>query len=433
MTLLADTTISRFWLARPRILLRPTSLPSLLAMRLALVAGVAAGLLFSGAYLGGASAQQRITIDNGTDLQALYATPEDIAQGKLLAEQTCGSCHGPNGISVTPAVPHLAGQRSAYLFNELKGIQAGVRGDTVMNNQVKFLSDDALLKVSAYFASLDPPQAAAANAASAPVDPVQAGKTAAAPCSGCHGESGVSTTPGMPSLAGLDPKYTVAAMKAYKSGQRESELMKSMLASVTDPAADNIALYYALQKPAKSQAPAAGDKAAGATAAAGCAGCHGSDGVSANPAFPSLAGQDAGYLAGALAAYKQGTRKDETMKGLAAGLDDAAIKNLAAFFAAQEPKQPDVRKPLTADEWAQKCDRCHGINGNSNDPRLPALAAQRADYLEKVLNDYRAGAHKNSTMAAMTHDLTDQDISGLAAHYAHKAARSVVFVTLPPK
>ena len=180
MTLLADTTISRFWLAHPRILLRPTSLSSLLAMRLALIAGVAAGLLFSGAYLGGASAQQRITIDNGTDLQTLYATPEDIAQGKLLAEQTCGSCHGPNGISVTPAVPHLAGQRSAYLFNELKGIQAGVRGDTVMNNQVKFLSDDALLKVSAYFASLDPPQAAAANAASAPVDPVQAGKTAAA-------------------------------------------------------------------------------------------------------------------------------------------------------------------------------------------------------------------------------------------------------------
>ena len=433
MTLLADTTISRFWLAHPRILLRPTSLSSLLAMRLALIAGVAAGLLFSGAYLGGASAQQRITIDNGTDLQTLYATPEDIAQGKLLAEQTCGSCHGPNGISVTPAVPHLAGQRSAYLFNELKGIQAGVRGDTVMNNQVKFLSDDALLKVSAYFASLDPPQAAAANAASAPVDPVQAGKTAATRCSGCHGESGVSTTPGMPSFAGLDPKYTVAAMKAYKSGQRESELMKSMLASVADPAVDNIALYYALQKPSKSQAPAAGDKAAGATAAAGCAGCHGSDGVSANPAFPSLAGQDAGYLAGALAAYKQGTRKDETMKGLAAGLDDAAIKNLAAFFTAQEPKQPDVRKPLTADEWAQKCDRCHGINGNSNDPRLPALAAQRADYLEKVLNDYRAGAHKNSTMAAMTHDLTDQDISGLAAHYAHKAARSVVFVTLPPK
>jgi len=433
MKLLADATISRLRLAGSRIFPRPTSLRSLPAMRLALIAGVAAGLLFSGAYLAGASAQPRTSLDTGADLQALYATPDDIAQGKLLAEQTCAACHGANGVSQTPAIPHLAGQRSAYLFNELKGIQAGARGETPMNNQVKFLSDDALLKVSAYFASLDPPQAVAADTASAAVDPVQAGKTAAAACAGCHGESGVSITPGMPSLAGLDPKYTAAAMKAYKSGQRESELMKSMLASVVDPAIDNIALYYALQKPAKSEAPAPGDKAAGATAAAGCAGCHGSDGVSANSAFPSLAGQDATYLAAALAAYKQGTRKDETMKGLAAGLDDAAIKNLAAFFSGQEPKQPDIRKPLTAEEWSQKCDRCHGINGNSTDPRLPALAAQRADYLEKVLNDYRAGVHKNSSMAAMTHDLTDQDISGLAAHYAHKTARAVVFVTLPSK
>jgi cytochrome c553 len=398
---------------------------------LALVGGVA-GLLFSGAYFA-ASAQPRTMVDSGAELKTLYATPEDVAQGKSLAESSCAGCHGADGVSDTATVPHLAGQRSAYLFLELKAYQSEARGDNAMNSQVKFLSDDALYKVSAYYGSLDPPQAPAANRAKVAADPVQAGKTAAAACAGCHGESGVSTTPGMPSLAGLDPKYTVAAMKAYKSGQRKSELMKSMLASLTDAGMENIALYYALQKPARSQVAAAGDKAAGATAAAGCAGCHGSDGVSANPAFPSLAGQDAGYLASALGAYKQGTRKDETMKGLAAALDDAAGKNLAAFFASQEPRQPDVRKPLSAGEWAQRCDRCHGINGNSTDPRLPALAAQRADYLEKALDDYRAGTRKSQRMSAMSEGLTDQDISGLAALYAHKTARAVVFVTVPPK
>jgi cytochrome c553 len=424
MKLLADAILSRlgFWL--------PRASSSLLI--LAVTAGVA-GLLFSGAYFSGASAQSRTTADNGAELHTLYATPEEIAQGKVLAESSCASCHGADGISEAPTVPHLAGQRSAYLFIELKAYQSEARGENPMNSQVKFLSDDALFKVSAYFASLDPPQAEVINAAKAAADPVQAGKTAAAVCAGCHGESGVSTTPGMPSLAGLDPKYTVSALNAYKSGQRASDLMKSMLVNVTGPDMENIALYYALQKPARSQALAAGDKTAGATAAAGCAGCHGSDGVSANPAFPSLAGQDATYLASALSAYKQGTRKDETMKGLAAALDDGAVKNLAAFFAGQEPKQPDVRKPLTTEEWAQKCDRCHGINGNSIDPRLPALAAQRADYLQKVLNDYRTGARKSPRMAAMSDGLTDQDISGLAAYYAHKKARSVVFVTLPPK
>jgi cytochrome c553 len=121
------------------------------------------------------------------------------------------------------------------------------------------------------------------------------------------------------------------------------------------------------------------------------------------------------------------------MKGLAAALDDTAVKNLAAFFNSQEPKQPDVRKPLTAEEWSQRCDRCHGINGNSVDPRLPALASQRVDYLEKVLNDYRTGARKSPRMAAMSDGLTDQDIAGLASYYAHKKARAVVFMTLPPK
>jgi cytochrome c553 len=222
-------------------------------------------------------------------------------------------------------------------------------------------------------------------------------------------------------------------MKAYKNGQRKNDLMNSMLATVSDANVNNIALYYALQKPARAETPAAGDKAAGTAAAAACAGCHGADGVSGNPAIPSLAGQDAAYLATALRAYKQGTRSDETMKGLVASLDDDAVTNLSAYYAAQEPKQPNVRKPLTTDEWAQRCDRCHGINGNSTDPRLPALAAQRVDYLEKVLHDYRTGARKSPQMAAMSEVLTEEDVANLAAHYARQRARAMVYVIMPSK
>jgi cytochrome c553 len=162
---------------------------------MAVAAGVA-GLVFSSAYIGGASAQSRVTVDNGPELQTLYATPEDIAQGKLLAETTCAGCHGANGISETATVPHLAGQRPAYLFLELKAYQSDARGDSAMNSQVKFLSDDALLKVSAYFASLDPPSAEAVKAGSGIVDPVQAGKTAAVACAGCHGGNRRQRNPG---------------------------------------------------------------------------------------------------------------------------------------------------------------------------------------------------------------------------------------------
>lgn len=381
------------------------------------------------------SAAQSVSPSAGSadELRPVYATPDDIADGKQLAEMTCGACHGVDGVSTNQLVPNLAGQRPAYLYLELKAYQSGARGDSAMNNTVKFLSDGAMVKVAAYFASLDPAPPAAQGARKASLDPVQAGKAAAGMCSGCHGETGVSKTPGTPSLAGLDPKYLTLAMKAYQSGQRKNELMKSMLAVVSEADIGNIALFYALQQPSRSQTPAAGDKAAGNAAAATCAGCHGEEGVSATPTTPSLAGQDAEYLAAAIRAYQDGSRSDETMKGLVAALDGNAIKNLPAFYASLQPKQPDVRKPLTTEEWTQRCDRCHGVNGNSIDPRLPALAAQRLDYLEKVLHDYRTGARNSRQMAAMSSVLTEQDVVNLAAHYAGKMARAVVFVPVPAR
>jgi len=403
-----------------------------LTLTILVTAGAIAVLLFSSAHLQSARAQ--IIVDTKSpELRTLYVDSEEVAEGKRLANSACAGCHGTNGVSASGGVPHLAAQRPAYLYLEMKAYQSGVRGVSAMNNAVKFLSDDALFKVAAYFASLDPPEANGTNARTAAPDPVEGGKAAAAAGAGCHGGAGVSTTAGTPSLVGIDPKSLVVAMKAYKTGQRKNELMTSMLASINDATINNIALYYALQKPERAQTPAAGDKAAGTTAAAACTGCHGANGVSANPAFPSLAGQDAAYLAAALLAYKQGTRNDETMKGLAAPLDDAAIKNLAAYYAAQEPKQPNVRKPLSVDEWAQRCDRCHGVNGNSTDPRLPALAGQRVDYLEKVLHDYRTGARKSPQMAAMSDVLTEEDVGNLAAHYARQKARAVVYITVSPR
>src|SRR3974377_178187 len=83
-----------------------------------------------------------------SDFKPLQLKPEDILDGKRLAETTCSGCHGVNGISTTDGVPNLAGQRSVYLYAELKAYQAGRRGQTIMSNIVKFLNDDALVKVA---------------------------------------------------------------------------------------------------------------------------------------------------------------------------------------------------------------------------------------------------------------------------------------------
>jgi cytochrome c553 len=315
----------------------------------------------------------------------------------------------------------------------LKAYQSGLRGERAMQGAVKkYLSEDALINVSAYYASLDPAQPTLGAAAPA-VDPVQAGKAAAASCGGCHGEEGVSKIPGMPSLVGLDPKYLVTAMKAYRGGERKDEMMKSLLATASDADIANIALHYGLTKPARTANPSSGDVAKGKAAAAACAACHGEQGVSGNPVNPSLAGQDAEYLVAATRSYKEGTRSDETMKGVAAALDDATIKDLAAFYASLQPQAPNVRKPLSTEEWVARCDRCHGLNGNSTDPRLPALAAQRMDYLEKVMHAYKTRVRRSPEMAAMSDVLSDDDIKNLAAYYSRQKARAVVYVPLPTK
>jgi cytochrome c553 len=404
-----------------------------------LVSGIfAAGILIAGVMPAGAApaTASASSAGAGNDLRAALATPQDIAEGKRVAEASCASCHGLSGIAKAKDkdMPNIAGQRPGYLYLELRVYQMGGRGNTPMNNAVKFLSDDALVKVAAYYANLDPAQPAAAPSAksAAKSDPVSAGKAAAAGCAGCHGDIGISSAAGMPNLVGLDPKYLVAAVKAYKSGQRKHDMMKTLVSAVTDAELDSIALFYALQKPAKAKTPSPGNQAAGKTAAVACAGCHGEGGVSTGTA-PSLAGQDAQYFMDAMKSYKDGTRKDDAMKAPAASVDEAGAKNLAAYYANQAPQAPKVRKPMTIEEMAERCDRCHGVGGNSTDPRSPALAAQRQEYLERVMRGYQKGERKSTAMSAMLDGVSDGDIEALAAYYARQKARSVVYVPLPSK
>ncbi len=279
-------------------------------------------------------------------------------------------------------------------------------------------------------ASIRPTPASAAANKSAPAapDPASAGKAAAAACAGCHGDNGISQIPGMPSLVGLDPQYLVAAINAYKSGQRKNDMMTALVAGLGNADINNIALFYATQKPGRAQTPAAGNKTAGKAAAAACDGCHGGAGSGTTP---SLAGQDASYFVAAMGAYKDGTRADPIMKGQASAIAEAAAADIAAWYASRDPQPPKLAKALSTSDWTQRCDRCHGVNGNSTDPRLPALASQRADYLEWILKAFRTGARKSPAMTAMAKVLTEADVATLAAYYARQKARPVVYVILP--
>jgi len=77
---------------------------------------------------------------------------------------------------------------------------------------------------------------------------------------------------------------------------------------------------------------AAGDAVVGKSKARACQICHGKGGVSTNPTYPILAGQHAKYLVKQLKAFRNGTRKDPIMNGMAASLSDQEMEDLAAFF-----------------------------------------------------------------------------------------------------
>ena len=84
-----------------------------------------------------------------------------------------------------------------------------------------------------------------------------------------------------------------------------------------------------------SSSAMAGDAAAGKAKSAVCAACHGATGHSMNPLWPNLAGQKEQYLAKQIKAFRDGTRKDQTMAPMVMALTDDDIANLAAYFSAQ--------------------------------------------------------------------------------------------------
>jgi len=81
------------------------------------------------------------------------------------------------------------------------------------------------------------------------------------------------------------------------------------------------------------QTAMAGDAAAGKSRAASCSACHGANGISSNGLWPNLAGQKEQYLAAQLKAFRDGDRKNPMMSPMAAGLSDADVANLAAYYA----------------------------------------------------------------------------------------------------
>ena len=71
-----------------------------------------------------------------------------------------------------------------------------------------------------------------------------AAKGRAGQCFVCHGTEGLAKVPDAPNLAGQNGAYLVKALKDYRSGKRENEVMSMMAKNLSDDDIALVASYF---------------------------------------------------------------------------------------------------------------------------------------------------------------------------------------------
>lgn len=158
-------------------------------------------------------------------------------------------------------------------------------------------------------------------------------------CGGCHGEKGVSGQPNIPSLAGQQAEFVTLQMILFRERLRDAPPMPDLAQGLSDREVEDLAAHYAALPPGAPeergpQREALMQVAAPLAERLRCGVCHRADYLGQQQ-VPRIAGQREDYLAQALTAYRDGTRRgtDTNMNGVMYGVTDAEIVALAHLLA----------------------------------------------------------------------------------------------------
>ncbi|HTV45599.1 MAG TPA: c-type cytochrome [Stellaceae bacterium] len=160
--------------------------------------------------------------------------------------------------------------------------------------------------------------------------------TTLALCQSCHGRDGRPADHTVPIITGQQPAYLRKQLDDYRSGARNSEIMSSIAASLSNAQIARIAADLgSAQWPAPVTTPATAPAAPAEIAT--CRACHHADlagGAGATGITPRLAGQYSDYLAATMEAYADGERaNDAAMAGLMQSLSAAQRQRIARYLA----------------------------------------------------------------------------------------------------
>jgi cytochrome c553 len=156
----------------------------------------------------------------------------DPVAGKAKAGQ-CAACHGPDGNSVNPEWPKLAGQHADYLVKQLQFFEAGERENATMKPMANVLDAQGREDVAAYYAGQTVKMGAADPELVELGEKIYRGGNAEsgiAPCMGCHGPNGAGNPASLyPALRGQHAKYVENQLHGFAEGKRVNENAKKMM------------------------------------------------------------------------------------------------------------------------------------------------------------------------------------------------------------
>lgn len=161
-----------------------------------------------------------------------WAQAGDPAQGKAKSA-TCAACHGPDGNSVNPEWPKIAGQHAGYIEDQLIAFKDGkFRNNAMMTGMVAPLSPADMKNLAAYYATMNMSGGfAEKELAEAGRKLYQGGNqgTGVPACMSCHGPAGKGDPrAGFPLLAGQHSAYTRAQLESYRLGTRSNDPKRMM-------------------------------------------------------------------------------------------------------------------------------------------------------------------------------------------------------------
>jgi len=172
---------------------------------------------------------------------------------------TCAACHGPDGNSMIPQNPKIAGQHASYLFKQLTefklasetGGEEG-RNNAVMNGMAAPLSEQDMHDLSAYFSAQEEKIGATPEEYIEPGSALYRGgdeERGITACIACHGANGNGMgLAKFPDISGQHPEYITAQLKAFRAGQRNNDMngmMRDIAKKLTDEDIETLANYLA--------------------------------------------------------------------------------------------------------------------------------------------------------------------------------------------